>query len=375
MRKVMRSAIAAVVFSAAVVLVAVPAARAAGTASISGTATDAVTGQPVSGLDVILLENMLHYPPGGPPVLAPGAVTYTVTDTNGHYSLTGLAASDSTGYWVCFGNFTGPAAIYAGQCYDNQLGFSPYPDPVGFFDMPNTAKTIVLGDGQSVTGIDAQMTLYPPPVPSYFIFGDVLGRDTQENLVGVQVEAFSSPTATVPVLTRSNTTGGFGLRLMSAGSYLVCFDAAGVTSPTAVNGYLDQCYRNLAWFGSGPPSTGSTPVPVTDNSTSAVAAYLDPAAGVAGVVTQSPLNLSKLAGVRAYAMTASGVVLGSAVTNSKGAYRIRQLPAGAFHVCFDASHATGGITAKGYLSRCYGKVVNTALGQTSTVNIGINASV
>jgi hypothetical protein len=147
-------------------VVAVPPAGAAGMGSISGTVTAADTGLGVGGIGVDVIGIRTRPGPTGP-IDGPVVVGSTTTAPDGTYTVGGLDAAGPEGYYVCFDAFDGLSTRFESQCYDNDPGFAPFPDPIGFLQPSPGALALPFADDQVDTGIDAQLVrLAVPPVMS-----------------------------------------------------------------------------------------------------------------------------------------------------------------------------------------------------------------
>ena len=155
--------------------------------SIAGTVRDAVTGEPVSGVSVDVFYLATNGAPGGGTVQGPGFLAGTQTAADGTYKVSGLAPSDANGYWVCFD--TGLFGPYEFECWvDQSTFFYPFPDPFGFFQLPSASRTVHLGAGQHVTGIDGDLIApaapgSPPTTGS--VGGRVTAKGTNSGVSGV----------------------------------------------------------------------------------------------------------------------------------------------------------------------------------------------
>lgn len=244
---------------------------AAPAASIAGTVVAAGSGQPVAGINVTLLTTKTNGGFGGP-VSGPGIVALTTTNAKGSYKFSKLAPSDATGYWVCFdGSFTGPLAIYEGQCYSGAEGYDPEPDPFDFIQVPDDSTTVHVAAGKAVAGINAAMV---DDLPNS-IAGVVSGQNPISGaaaLKGVVVTAIGPAGTTVGTGT-TDAHGDYAIFNLPTDTtgYDVCFKATGGLALL----YRDECYRNVAWKGTGPAPAKSSPVPVsTDMGTNGVDAEL-----------------------------------------------------------------------------------------------------
>jgi hypothetical protein len=216
----------------------------AGTASITGTVREAGTGTPVSGISVDLYRQVTRTlgPPfgNGKPFKTYGYVTSVPTGADGRYTLSGLAASDSVGYWVCFNTFGFP---YEPACYLDQLGYYPFPDPLGLVQLPSDANTVHVATGQHVTGIDA--SLVAPSALDPATAGAVAGRVTQTvfglPLNHVRVTLFN-PSGNVVTEALTGTNGTYGLIFVPAGvGYRVCFNGSSARGGLSLGGYTSSC--------------------------------------------------------------------------------------------------------------------------------------
>lgn len=109
---------------------AAPAMAATGTGSISGTVTDAATGNPLSGVTVTL---------GQPEQVDPAPNQTTSTDANGHYRFDGLV--DTGSYAVAF---RVPGSTYLPEAWPNHHSWEGW-------------EPIALATGENRTGIDAAL--------------------------------------------------------------------------------------------------------------------------------------------------------------------------------------------------------------------------
>ncbi|MEO6885093.1 MAG: hypothetical protein ABI232_02245 [Jatrophihabitantaceae bacterium] len=266
--------------AAATCIAVLPALSASGasTGSISGTVRVMGTGAPLAGIGVGLYQREAVYGPGGDLVYGPTYVTGTTTASDGTYTLTGLAASGTNGYWVCF---VGDDS-FSGQCYQNAQGFYPFPDPLGLVQMPSDAKTVSVGTGQHVTGIDTEFI-----DPSATGVGAISGKVTQNllnlnllkfNLAQVKVTAFNAAGVEVEhVLTTKTGTYLVSNLPVSHAGYAICFSPASAKGGITLTGFHGQCFANAPWAGFGPVALGATAVPVTaDATTSGVDVVLSP---------------------------------------------------------------------------------------------------
>ena len=141
----------------------------------------------------------------------------------------------------------------------------------------------------------------------------------------------------------TTVTGTYTVRLMSAGSYDVCFDACRrllVVLPPL--GTWTQCYRGPPWDGFLLDITGATAVTVTVGAaTTNIDASLVTAGAISGTVTDT--TFAPLEGVDVEVFTTGANVdeVGFAATTASGNYTVTGLPTGSYDVCFLGMSATG----------------------------------
>jgi hypothetical protein len=243
---------------ACVGLVEAPAGASAAKGSIAGTARDAVTGAPVSGVDVQILRLESN---GG--VRGPSFVADTLTGADGSYRIS-LPPSDANGYWICFS--TGPTGPYEFQCWaDQSTFFFPFPNPFGFFQLPPKSRTVHLAAGEHVSRIDGDL-IAPSDPGSPSTTGSVTGRvtaaDTGARIGNVTVTAFNP--AGVPVgHAVTAPDGSYQLdNLAPSSGDSVCVDGTNARvggSPSAFHG---RCFTAARWRAGTPPPPDATPVTV-----------------------------------------------------------------------------------------------------------------
>jgi hypothetical protein len=238
-------ALAAVVAAVLGTVVAVaPRATAANTASISGTVREAGTAAPVAGASVDLYREITRTlgPPfgNGKPFKTYGYVTSVQSGADGTYTLSGLPASDAAGYWVCFGTFGIP---YEPECYLDELGYNPFPNPLGLVDVPPNASRVHVGAGQHVGRIDASLVDFA--VLNQATAGTIAGKVTQTvlglPLKQVRVTVYNTSGRVVTeAMTAAN--GAYRLVFVAAGpGYRVCFDGSGARGGVSLHGYVSRC--------------------------------------------------------------------------------------------------------------------------------------
>jgi len=299
--------------------------------TISGTVTD-TSSDPLDGAGVQVFDDT-------------GTELGTATTaSNGTYTVAGLATGT---YDVCFDGSTATGGIsttgYLDQCYGGAAGGGQ--SFADFFGLTGVPVTV----GSAATGIGASL------IAGGAITGTV-ADSSGHGLGGVAVDLFEGGGGEISSAT-TGPDGTYSVTGVAAGAYDVCFDTSGATGVTSPSGYLDQCYDHAAWDGDPFGITGAVGVEVTAGATTpGIDAALAAGGAITGTVTDSgdhPLD-----GVDVEVLDAAGNTVGSgAVSTSNGRYVITGLEAGAYDVCFDASSATGGTSATGYLDQCWGGVV------------------
>jgi hypothetical protein len=248
----------------------VPGAAAADdTASIAGVVLSATNGKPIVGVSVELYQDVT-IDVFGSPVTGPQFVTDTTSADDGTYTLAGLASSSADGYFVCFDTFGTDLANYTSQCWADQPGFVPFPDPFGFFQLSPGTSPIHLGNGAAVTGVDADL-VNPRQVngiDSGSIAGTVRKGHGGHSLPGVVVTAFNANSRIFGQAV-SGADGSYEIDNLPsvAVGYQVCFDADKAHGASTVGAFRSRCYVNAAWTGGNPPA-GATRVRVRHGVTS-----------------------------------------------------------------------------------------------------------
>ena len=264
---------------------------------------------------------------------------FTQTDSNGSYSLSGLAPGDyKVGFQDCFGG------TYVTQFYANKPDFASA-----------TKVTTVVGTPQ--TNIDATLT-----VP-----GSITGHVENASHQSVDnecVDAFSASTNNgpgmfTPVASDSTgLTGDYEIAGLAPGEYKVRFHDCGTDT-----GYASQTYNGQ------PDLTSATHVTVTGgNTTPHVDATLAPGATIAGQVNSS--GGRGISGVCVAAYSAStGDLLDGGTTGSDGSYALPGLRAGTYKVQFTTA-ADCPFSHRSFGSKWFDQKDSSAAADTVTVTAG-----
>ncbi|NEN04939.1 hypothetical protein G3T36_03550 [Diaminobutyricibacter tongyongensis] len=260
----------------------VPSAAAAGTASISGTVQAA--GAPGVGVQGIAVLAIL--PSGGPGGSA-------MTDANGKYTITGVAAGS---YTLDFEAGSG----YAEQWWSGR-------------NSQQTADFFSVAAGQTVTGKNA--TLVAPGS----ISGEVMGSGNPD--VPLSSERVYLYGSTGVVANIAMTSGGaYSFTGLAAGTYTILF--------TAIGNYSEQW-----WFGAQ-TKAAATPITVgSGQNVTGISAVLSSGSTISGTVSAQGSPGAGLAGATVNASSTAGVVA-QAVTDGSGRYTLEDLAAGTYTVEF-----------------------------------------
>ena len=264
----------------------------AGGGTISGTVSDAGTGAPLAGVQVLFYAATGDY------------AGFVVTDALGAYVKSGLAGT----YFLRTVNSLG----YVDELYNNIP-----------FTGTSCAIPVTIGTNVSVTagattsGIDFGLAV------GGTITGTVTDARTGTPLTGVQVNVFDASGA--PVAYGSTNTSGFYTTLAQpTGTYYL---------RTWNNlGYVDELYNNVPCAGGSCTVTTGTGVSVTAGATtSGIDFALSSGGTISGTVTDAGTG-APLAGVDVYVYNASGSYVDFASTNALGSYTRPDLPAGTYYL-------------------------------------------
>jgi hypothetical protein len=220
--------------------------------------------------------------------------------------------------------------------------------------MPVTTTTTTR---PTTTTIPPTTTTTAPLATADAISGGVTDASSKP-IVGVTVAAFTTGGNPVEVgSARTAADGSYEMTSLDPGTYFVCFLAGTAVGPSPT-GYLDQCYDNVPWTGTGNVVPTSTTVTVSNTSvTSGVDAELQFGGAIAGAVTDA--SGQPLANATVSVMSASAqLVGGGAVTGADGTYSVLGLPAGSYYVCFSGPQPPPPTAPGGYLTQCYNTYKN-----------------
>ena len=256
---------------------------------ISGTARDAATHAPLSGVTVTLYDT------------SGNSHASVRTDASGEYALTGIPAGS---YSVAFELTT--------QGYLPQFASGK--------DSLDQANPIAVAAGQSITGVDAAMQ------PGAQISGTITDAATHAPVSGALATVFDSSGAAVGA-TKTRADGTYTLLGLRPGSYRVGFDASGAGDyePQYADGTSSLTTAAVTTLGASQAATG-------------VDAELQPGGEISGTVTDASTGAS-LEGVTVTVYDGKSLPVTMVSTDATGAYTATGLAAGSYTVRFDSEQA------------------------------------
>ncbi|MHB1569894.1 MAG: carboxypeptidase regulatory-like domain-containing protein, partial [Solirubrobacteraceae bacterium] len=252
--------------------------------AISGRLTDANTGGPIIGAEVLVFDS------GGT------QVSSATTDAGGGYTVSGLVTGSYDVEFVPQGT-----QAYISEYYSSSASGS------------GSATAVSVTDGQTVTGISAALQ------SGAVISGTVTDASSGKPVAGAYVLAQVGSNYAASAVTDSG--GHYAIGGLTAGTYTVQFEAGPGES------YLTQFYDNV-----GPTGT-ATPITLASGQSATEDAQLTPGGEITGTVTDAK-SAAGLSGVIVNAYSTSGSYDGSATTDSSGSYTIASLATGSYDVNF-----------------------------------------
>jgi hypothetical protein len=260
-----------------------------------------------------------------------------VTDSDGHYSVTGLPRGT---YRVCFFASTPPASPgYPYQCYGGTPADEfPYVVPLATGQHAIVDAALVVG-----TAITGRVT-------------DAEGNPVQG--VTVQIVDLASGKGVNPDYTDGN--GNYSFYQLFPGDYSVCFDPQTVY-PQPPTGYVAGCWKDQA------PNRPGDPVhAVAGVISSGIDATLATGGRITGTVTDAAGN--PVGGIAVHALYADGTVVSDGYTDwQDGSYQLSSLPAIPVAVCFDPSWQP-------YQPACYAHAADYHTATLTTAAAGVTVS-
>ncbi len=258
---------------------------------VGGTVTDATTGQPLAGVDVLLYGATGAY------------VTRGTTGSLGTYATPGVPAGT---YYARTSNSAG----YADELFD---GISC---PAGGCAATN-GTAIAVGTGTTASGTDFTLS------PGGGFQGTVAQAGTGQPLSGVSVWIFDS-TGWLLASRTTDATGAYGIAGLSPGSYF----AMTVNS----QGYVDELYNDIPCPGGSCDVTAGTPVTVQAGvTTTGIDFALVRGGFLSGTVTDAATG-QPLSSVSVRIYNSSGTLFATRASGASGTFSTTAaLPAGAYY--------------------------------------------
>ncbi len=251
---------------------------------ITGAVTDAATQQPLSNVYVYAYDANGNY------------VAYAYTDSNGVYTITGLATGS---YRIQFEPYSGS---YFTQYYNGKQTLS-------------AADPVAVTAGNTTSGINASL------IQGGSITGTITDATSGTAANGITVTAYNY-TGTSTSYAGSATTGSTGhysITGLNTGSYKVEFSSAG---------YVTQYYNDRQTL------TSSDSISVTNGkATTGINAAMQEAGAITGKVTDASSQAS-VANALVTAYNSQGSATESTYTGTNGVYQLNTLPAGSYRVEF-----------------------------------------
>lgn len=273
------------------------------------TAVWVIAGQTTTGIDASLV--------------ADGMITGRVTDLTGQ-PIPGVAVSvesgsfspdvwtDDAGYYEAGGLAPGSYVVHFTPDKPTGLLAEYYDDAMN----PTSATPVTVTPGQTTAGIDAALA------PAAIVRGDVT-TTSGAPVAGATVAAYSTTGAGGVQAIAQTTTDGDGSYTIAAraGTYVVAF------TPQTQDNLLTEYYDDSADF------AGATPVTVAvGHDAVGIDAQLTAAGSITGMVTGS--DGAPVAGAAVEALSQTGGLLPSTVTDAEGHYTLTAIPDGAYVVRF-----------------------------------------
>ena len=311
--------------------------------AVTGTVTD-TQGHPLAGVDVQPSTGDVVDSSDGPDF---GDEAPILTGADGSYRVSGLPAGTTT---LCFdaSAVSGPSPTgYANQCYLNTVR-KPTP--------------ITIATGAVTTGIDAQLR----------DAGAISGTVTDAHgtpVPGVDVE-IDGRTTGADVQTDPN--GNYVASGLPAGQYLVCFLAEGAENgpPT---GYVDQCY------GQSETNQGSLVKVTSGHTTSGIDVALQVGGAIAVTVTSGGQPIDE-GFVEYQGKFGDGSGVGGGATFEGGSVELTGLQAGSYKVCVADADPTAtpecydGIPWNGNRIPAGATKIAVKVGQTAAISVDLPAA-
>ncbi len=267
-------------------------------------------------------------------------IGWSNTDENGYYTVDGVPAGDCK---VQFGTFN-VSGNYLGEWYNDKNSFE-------------NADTVNVTNGQTTTGIDAQLT----------DGGAISGRVTDSSTNGIEnvyVTIYTNDNNWNAVNgTTTDSNGDYTVDELPAGDYKIQFETHSTTGVY----YIGEWYNDK-----GSIETADAVTVTSGNTTTGVDAQLADGGAVSGRVTDSTGTFG-IPNVDVQICDLNHYWLPGTSTDSDGYYTIRGLPSGDYKVEFRTNNTPGNYVGEWYNDKNSfenADTVSVTVGQSTT---GIDA--
>jgi len=267
-------------------------------------------------------------------------IGWSNTDENGYYTVDGVPAGDCK---VQFGTFN-VSGNYLGEWYNDKNSFE-------------NADTVNVTNGQTTTGIDAQLT----------DGGAISGRVTNSSSNGIEnvyVTIYTNDNNWNAVNgTTTDTNGDYTVDELPAGDYKIQFE----THSTTGGYYIGEWYNDK-----GSIETADAVAVTSGNTTTGIDAQLAEGGAISGRVTDSTGTFG-IPNVNVQLCDLNHYWLQGTSTDSDGYYTIRGIPSGDYKVEFRTHNTPGNYVGEWYNDKNSFESADTVPVTVGQLTTGIDA--